>query len=287
VNEQLVPIKLLDTMPVKRCLTALVAAMLLAGCAGGKHASVTSAQFVAARDTACSRLPEPLNRIPIGGAGGTLVVDTVGVADRVDRFIASIQRLDLPRGRELPAAKAFLASIDHLAPAISAVRVAAEGVAATRPTDTAAVSLAIAHLGAAFTRFERLVVAAAHVAATNGLKQCGESLGIPAIANETMTTGSLTHVLPPRTDSPAQAAEFRNGRAVAAESGCLACHKIAGNGSAGPGPDLSAIGTRLPSFAIARELRNPVAPMPSYRALTTSKFDALVAFLAGLHGDTP
>jgi hypothetical protein len=27
--------------------------------------------------------------------------------------------------------------------------------------------------------------------------------------------------------------------------------------------------------------------MPSYRALTTSKFDALVAFLAGLHGDIP
>src|SRR5436190_16751297 len=41
-------------------------------------------------------------------------------------------------------------------------------------------------------------------------------------------------------------AVFNAGKQVAAQSGCLACHKIGENGNGGPGPDLTHIATRLP-----------------------------------------
>src|SRR3712207_2746658 len=38
---------------------------------------------------------------------------------------------------------------------------------------------------------------------------------------------------------------FEAGKQVAAQSGCLACHKFGENGNDGPGPPLSDIGRRL------------------------------------------
>ena len=75
-------------------------------------------------------------------------------------------------------------------------------------------------------------------------------------------------------------AQFQAGRVVAAQSGCLACHKIGDNGNDGPGPPLTHIGSRLPRQAIARTLVNPTAPMPSFKNLPPQKFNALVQFLA-------
>jgi menaquinol-cytochrome c reductase cytochrome b/c subunit len=72
------------------------------------------------------------------------------------------------------------------------------------------------------------------------------------------------------------------GQQVANQSGCGACHKFGEAGNSGPGPNLSKIGAQLPEQAIARTLRNPTAPMPSYADLPPKKFDALVAYLAGL-----
>jgi ubiquinol-cytochrome c reductase cytochrome b subunit/menaquinol-cytochrome c reductase cytochrome b/c subunit len=79
--------------------------------------------------------------------------------------------------------------------------------------------------------------------------------------------------------------QFDKGKLVAAQSGCLACHKIGHNGNDGPGPALTQIGRRLPKEAIARTLQNPTAPMPSYAALKRDKpeqFAALVNFLSEL-----
>ena len=45
------------------------------------------------------------------------------------------------------------------------------------------------------------------------------------------------------------------GQNVANQSGCGACHKFGEAGNSGPGPDLSHIGSKLPSQAIARTLR--------------------------------
>jgi hypothetical protein len=77
-------------------------------------------------------------------------------------------------------------------------------------------------------------------------------------------------------------AQYEAGKRVAAQSGCLACHKFGENGNDGPGPELSQIGGRLKRDAIARTLQNPTAPMPSYRELPPDKFNALVDFLARL-----
>jgi menaquinol-cytochrome c reductase cytochrome b/c subunit len=77
-------------------------------------------------------------------------------------------------------------------------------------------------------------------------------------------------------------AQFNAGKEVAAQSGCLGCHKFGENGNSGPGPPLTDIASRLPRQAIARTLLNPTAPMPKFDKLSPEKFNALVSFLAQL-----
>jgi len=74
---------------------------------------------------------------------------------------------------------------------------------------------------------------------------------------------------------------FESGKQVVAQSGCLACHKIAENGGT-IGPNLTKIGGRLARQAIDRTLSNPTAPMPSYASMPPEKRAALVEFLAQL-----
>jgi menaquinol-cytochrome c reductase cytochrome b/c subunit len=80
-------------------------------------------------------------------------------------------------------------------------------------------------------------------------------------------------------NGPAAVARWNEGRLVVAQSGCEACHTIGNNGNAGPGPNLTHIGSRLPRLAIARTLVNPTAPMPSFKNLPPNKFQAVVTFL--------
>ena len=77
-------------------------------------------------------------------------------------------------------------------------------------------------------------------------------------------------------------ANLEKGKLVAAQSGCLACHKIGENGNDGPGPHLSDIGDKLEKGGIRRTLENPTAPMPSFANLPADKKTALVDFLASL-----
>ena len=81
------------------------------------------------------------------------------------------------------------------------------------------------------------------------------------------------------------AKQYEPGRAVAASSGCLGCHKIGDNGNSGPGPPLTKVGARLPKQAIARTLINPTPPMPSFSTLrqrSPKEFNELVNFLSSL-----
>jgi ubiquinol-cytochrome c reductase cytochrome b subunit/menaquinol-cytochrome c reductase cytochrome b/c subunit len=90
---------------------------------------------------------------------------------------------------------------------------------------------------------------------------------------------------PPPGLQGAALSQWSRGKLVAAQSGCLACHKIGENGNDGPGPHLTQIGNTLAASAIAQTLRNPTAPMPSFQALAMSqpqKFQDLVAFLSQL-----
>jgi hypothetical protein len=75
-------------------------------------------------------------------------------------------------------------------------------------------------------------------------------------------------------------AEFELGRSVAAQSGCLACHRIGEDGNSGPGPDLTHVGSRLSGVQIARAILYAKAPMPSFRRLPKAKFQGLVEFLS-------
>ncbi|MCW3066705.1 MAG: Cytochrome b subunit of the bc complex-like protein [Solirubrobacterales bacterium] len=80
-------------------------------------------------------------------------------------------------------------------------------------------------------------------------------------------------------------AQFNAGKLVVGQSGCLACHKIGENGNDGPGPELTHVARDVPQNAIAQTLRNPTAPMPSFKRLATQqpqKFKALVFFLGQL-----
>jgi menaquinol-cytochrome c reductase cytochrome b/c subunit len=77
-------------------------------------------------------------------------------------------------------------------------------------------------------------------------------------------------------------ADYNAGKQVAAQSGCLACHKFGESGNDGPGPPLEHIARRLPKQAIARTLINPTAPMPSFKTLPPEQFRVLVDFLATL-----
>jgi hypothetical protein len=81
-----------------------------------------------------------------------------------------------------------------------------------------------------------------------------------------------------------QLAEFYFGRAVTAQSGCLACHRIGQAGNNGPGPDVSHVGSRLSASRIERAILKPTAPMPSFRYLPKAKLRAVVTFLSLLRG---
>jgi menaquinol-cytochrome c reductase cytochrome b/c subunit len=110
-------------------------------------------------------------------------------------------------------------------------------------------------------------------------------LTIAAMAYLTYTganTGSPNSVdmKPPASLSASERQTFVAGELVVGQSGCLACHKIGENGNDGPGPNLSHIGSIVLPGGIASTLRNPTAPMPSFKNLPPKKFAALVGFLS-------
>ncbi|MEI2702522.1 MAG: c-type cytochrome [Baekduia sp.] len=91
-----------------------------------------------------------------------------------------------------------------------------------------------------------------------------------------------------RSDTDPLKVQYEAGKQVAAQTGCLACHKLGENGNAGPGPELTHIADRLPAAGIAATLINPTAPMPSFKSLRDEqpeKFRDLVVFLGELKED--
>jgi menaquinol-cytochrome c reductase cytochrome b/c subunit len=98
----------------------------------------------------------------------------------------------------------------------------------------------------------------------------------------TLSPNSAPVLAAPPGLTKAQTVSFQQGAIVVGESGCLACHTIGESGNNGPGPPLTHIGSILRPGAIADTLRNPTAPMPSFKHLPPAKFDALVGYLAEL-----
>lgn len=108
------------------------------------------------------------------------------------------------------------------------------------------------------------------------------TFGIAVIAAMAYLTYLGAHAAAPDKIDLKVPPSLQKGQVVANQSGCGACHRFGEAGNAGPGPELSKIGGRLPRDAIARTLRTPTAPMPSYKDLPPDKFNALVDYLAGL-----
>ena len=76
-------------------------------------------------------------------------------------------------------------------------------------------------------------------------------------------------------------AQYEAGKEVAAQSGCLACHKFGENGNT-LGPELTHIGAKLPAPAIERTVNVGPSFMPSYQDLPPQKKEDLIAFLSSL-----
>ena len=77
-----------------------------------------------------------------------------------------------------------------------------------------------------------------------------------------------------------QLVDFKSGRTVYAQSGCAACHRLGDVGNAGPGPNLTHIGSTLSTPQLEYAIIDPRAPMPSFSHLPAAKFKAVVEFLS-------
>ena len=79
--------------------------------------------------------------------------------------------------------------------------------------------------------------------------------------------------------------QLLTGAEIFAEAGCLTCHTYGGEGAAGPGPELTDVGTRLQADAIAQTVANGRGGMPAFGdALTQEQIGAVAAFLAASRG---
>lgn len=94
----------------------------------------------------------------------------------------------------------------------------------------------------------------------------------------------LTTVVLVKTSAGWRIQRWKNdlGPVVVVESGCLACHRIGEAGNDGPGPNLTHVGSKLSRREINGAIRDPTAPMPSFRRLPKDKLTAVVAFLSQL-----
>jgi mono/diheme cytochrome c family protein len=75
--------------------------------------------------------------------------------------------------------------------------------------------------------------------------------------------------------------EYEQGKAVVAQEGCLACHKIGENGNE-IGPELTHIAEKIPRAAIIRSLNVGPGIMPSYDGLSEKQINQAADFLASL-----
>jgi menaquinol-cytochrome c reductase cytochrome b/c subunit len=116
-----------------------------------------------------------------------------------------------------------------------------------------------------------LVAGVLTIATMAYLTYTGASTGSP---------NSAPTLKPPSSLTAQERATYNAGAIVVGQSGCLACHTIGTSGNSGPGPNLTHIGSLVLPGAIASTLRNPTAPMPSFKNLPPNKFNALVGYLS-------
>jgi len=80
--------------------------------------------------------------------------------------------------------------------------------------------------------------------------------------------------------------QYEAGKAIVAESGCLACHSIGENGAhGGLGPDLTDIGAKIPREAIKQSVAIGPGIMPSFQGLGDKQLNEVADYLASLDSE--
>ncbi len=261
---------------------ALITAVLVGGCSSDHGADrPTKRQFIALADGICAHLPTRAQLSGSGSGRADLLSAIRRYVDDSERASAELQRLQLPPAPDRRAAKRFVDSVRRVVIALKRLAPAADRYIPADPTNAAAVGRSFHELGSAGALVDRASRASDKAAVGFGFRRCGQLRPIRA-PDQTAAPPTLAQ-RPPAGLSPGARRQFQSGQSVAAQSGCLACHRIGSDGNHGPGPDLSMVGARLSPGAIARVLRDPAAPMPSYRSLPPGKLAALVTFLAAQH----
>jgi menaquinol-cytochrome c reductase cytochrome b/c subunit len=118
------------------------------------------------------------------------------------------------------------------------------------------------------------------VALTAGVLTIAAMAYLTYTGANTGSPNSAPTLQPPSGLTASEKQVYNAGAIVVGQSGCLACHKIGDSGNDGPGPNLTHIGKIVLPGAIASTLRNPTAPMPSFKNLPPNKFTALVGYLS-------
>jgi mono/diheme cytochrome c family protein len=97
-----------------------------------------------------------------------------------------------------------------------------------------------------------------------------------------MTAGPLLSLVPAAVKRAGgeELRAFEAGRTVYAQTGCAACHRIGDVGNAGPGPNLTHVGSTLSRSGIEKAILDASKPMPSFRRLPPAKLKAIVRFLS-------
>lgn len=126
------------------------------------------------------------------------------------------------------------------------------------------------------------VIAVAGCGVSRGSRATRTSTANPLVATSAVNGSPMLSIGPPLSAKRAggeQLAAFYLGREVVDQSGCLACHRIGGEGPDEPGPALTYIGSLMPARTIEQVLIDAEPPMPSFAHLPRAKFRALVHFL--------
>jgi len=199
-------------------------------------------------------------------------------ADAFSNGMGDLRQLRLPDGRDRRTAQAFVEAMTRVAAATGRLRFAIDRYRPADPTDMRAVSRSFQGLDVVGAQIGRLSKVADATAAGYGFRRCGH-----------LQPRQVRRVAPPRpTVSPppgltvAGRHRFIRGRRIAAQAGCLACHRVGAGGHDRPASDLGGVGARLSTRQIKRALLQPRASMPSYRSLPRAARDDLVAFLRAL-----
>jgi hypothetical protein len=250
---------MLGTLTARRfCAGLVVGAVVLTGCGGAKS------------DSAQVRTVAQRYQAALVGQNASDMCSLL--SDQAQRDLASLVKVPIGRKGSCPSfARALLSAFRHDAETSARIRAARIGTVKVKG-NTATV---VVREPGASAREISLV------------KSNGEwKITLPQPRTSTyfdMRGGpAAITVEPPSSVRSETAAQFDLGRTVAAQAGCLACHRIGEAGNAGPGSDLTHIGSKRSAAAIERAIISPTAPMPSFRHLPKAKLRALVTFLSML-----